>query len=124
MRRGLAGIFLMLLFLTGSAAGVQGEPVVKQVIFITLSKACGCLLEKCRAGEAVVQQVFVGPRQALLKRLDYVTQRDEAQGYIRQYRITIPPAILFLDSQGQELWRAMGELEAEPILNKLQEFGG
>ena len=40
-------------------------------VYITLSKACSCTLELCRAGDIIVGNVFTGERKGLLKRIDY-----------------------------------------------------
>jgi thiol:disulfide interchange protein len=94
------------------------------VIYLTLSQACGCILDRCKAGDWVVQKVFNGSRQSLLVRIDYSTEKDKAREYIRKYCITMPPAMIFLDAQGQELWRAMGDdVDYDKVLAKLQEFG-
>ncbi len=94
-----------------------------RVVYITLSKACGCMKEKCQAGDLVVDKVFVGERQSLLKRIDYSTDKETAREYIRKYRLTIPPSLLFLDAQGNLIWRADGEMDYDLVLAKLKEFG-
>ncbi len=96
---------------------------LNQVVYITLSKACGCLLDKCKAGDGVVDKVFVGARQSLLKRIDYSLDKASAREYIRKYRLTVPPALLFLDSQGNLIWRSDGELDYDQVSAKLKEFG-
>lgn len=94
-----------------------------RVVYITLSKACGCMKEKCQAGDLVVNRVFVGERQGLLKRIDYSTDKKTAREYIRKYRLTVPPSLLFLDAQGNLIWRADGEMDYDLVLAKLKEFG-
>ena len=94
-----------------------------QVIYITVSKACGCTLDRCRAGDWVVEKVFVGEKKALLKRLDYATEKDAAREYITKYRLAMPPSLLFLDKDGNLLWRADGELDQDLVAEKLKEFG-
>jgi hypothetical protein len=94
-----------------------------QVIYITVSKACGCTLDRCRAGDWVVERVFVGEKKALLKRLDYATEKDAAREYITKYRLAMPPSLLFLDKDGNFLWRADGELDQDRVAEKLTEFG-
>lgn len=92
-------------------------------MYLTLSQACGCILDRCKAGDWVVDKVFVGERHRLLKRIDYSTDKNTAREVIRKYRLTVPPAIIFLDAQGNELWRAMGEVGFEEVEGKLREFG-
>ncbi len=94
-----------------------------QAIYITVSKACGCTLDRCRAGDWVVEKVFVGDKKALLKRLDYATEQDAAREYITKYRLAMPPSLLFLDKDGNLLWRADGELDQDQVAEKLKEFG-
>jgi len=106
----------------GQEAGAASTKL-NQVVYITLSKACGCLLEKCQAGDWVVEKVFVGERQGLLKRIDYSTDKDSAREYIRKYRLTIPPSLLFLDAQGDLIWRADGDVDYDAVLAKLKELG-
>ncbi len=102
---------------------MAAPPKLTQVIYITLSKACGCLLDKCKAGDWVVDNVFSGERQALLKRIDYSTNKDAAREYIKKFRLAMPPSLLFLDAQGTILWRAEGDLDYDTVLAKLKEFG-
>jgi hypothetical protein len=94
-----------------------------QAVYITVSKACGCTLDRCQAGDWVVEKLFVGEKKALLKRLDYATERDVAREYITKYRLAMPPSLLFLDKDGNLLWRADGELDLDLVAEKLKEFG-
>ena len=71
-----------------------------QVVYITVSKACGCMLELCQAGEIIVGNVFSGERKRLQA-----------------------PALLFLDTQGKLLWMAVGELSENDIQEKLRVLG-
>jgi len=114
-------VFLGLHFTQASTAA--SPPKLSQVVYITLSKACGCMKEKCQAGDGVVDKVFGGEKQALLKRIDYSTDKEGAREYIKKYRLTMPPSLLFLDSQGNLLWRADGDLDYDAVVAKLKEFG-
>ncbi len=99
------------------------ETKLAQAVYITTSLACGCILDRCQAGDWVVEKTFVGDKKLLLKRIDFTTQRDLAKEYISKYRLAIPPALLFLDNQGNLLWRTDGELDLDVITQKLKEFG-
>jgi thiol:disulfide interchange protein len=92
-------------------------------LYLTLTQACGCILDRCKAGDWVVEKVFEGPRKNLLLSIDYSTEKQKALEYIKKYRIAMAPAIIFLDAQGGELWRAMGELDLDQVEAKLREFG-
>ena len=72
----------------------------------------------------MIAQVFSGPRQALLKRIDYDTDRQAAVPYIGQFRLIQLPALLFLDSQGNLLWSAIGNVEPQQVAQKLDQLGG
>jgi len=72
----------------------------------------------------VVGQVFTGPRQALVKRIDYSTDRQAAVPYIGQFRLIQLPALLFLDSRGNLLWSAIGDVEQRQVAQKLDQLGG
>jgi len=119
----LLGLGFWLLTIGGGQETVAAQPKVNRVVYITLSKACGCLLDKCKAGDRVVEKVFVGERQMLLKRIDYSTDKETARPYIRKYRLAIPPSLIFLDAQGNLLWRADGGVDYDTVLAKLREFG-
>ena len=95
------------------------QPRLAQVVYITLSKACSCTLVLCQAGDVVVGNVFNGSKQSLLKRIDYSTDKETARVYIKKYRVTQAPALLFLDAQGNLLWMALGELSEKDIQEKL-----
>jgi hypothetical protein len=100
------------------------EPAkLAKVVYITLSKACNCTLERCQAGDWVVERVFKGEKQALLKRFDYATDKSAVQEYVSKYHLPMPPALLFLDKDGNLLWRADGELDLDLVKQKLNEFG-
>lgn len=103
--------------------GHADPPKVAQVVYITLSKACGCLLTVCQAGDIAVGNVFNGPKQGLLKRIDYSTDKSAAKDYIKKYRITRAPALLFLDAQGNLLWMKTGDLEEREIAAQLAQYG-
>jgi hypothetical protein len=97
---------------------------LSQVVYITMSKACSCTLERCQAGDIVVGNVFTGKRKVFLKRLDYSANKEAAREYVRKYHVTQAPALLFLDGQGNLLWMALGELAEKDIKEKLSQFGG
>jgi hypothetical protein len=113
----------LLLGLAGPAAAYGEEPRLTQVVYITLTKACGCTLAMCQTGDIVVGNVFNGARQNLLKRLDYSTDKEAARVYIKKYGVTQAPALLFLDAQGNLLWMKAGELNETEITAQLGKFG-
>ena len=113
----------LLLGIAAPAASYGEQPRLTQVIYITLTKACGCTLVVCQAGDIVVGNVFNGARQSLLKRLDYSTDKEAARVYIKKYRVTQAPALLFLDAQGNLLWMKAGELSEPEITAQLGKFG-
>ena len=115
---------MMALGIAGPTASYGGQPKLAQVVYITLSKACSCTLERCQAGDITVGNIFSGEKSRLLKRLDYSTDKEAAQVYMKQYHIIQAPALLFLDAQGKVLWMAMGELDEKNITEKLSQFGG
>jgi len=113
----------LLLGIAAPAASYGEQPRLTQVIYITLTKACGCTLVVCQAGDIVVGNVFNGARQSLLKRLDYSTDKEAARVYIKKYGVTQAPALLFLDAQGNLLWMKAGELSEPEITVHLGKFG-
>jgi hypothetical protein len=115
---------MLLMLIAGATAASGWEPKLAQVVYITMSKACSCTLERCQAGDIIVGNVFTGEKKALLKRLDYSTDKEAAREYVKKYRITQAPALLFLDAQGNVLWMALGELAEKDITAKLSRFGG
>jgi hypothetical protein len=119
---GVAG--LVVLAILGAAALTRAESAkLNQVVYITLTKACGCTLVICQAGDIVVGNVFNGARQGLLKRLDYSTDKEAARVYLKKYGVTQAPALLFLDAQGNLLWMRAGELSETEITAQLGKFG-
>ncbi|MGB8990983.1 MAG: hypothetical protein WCD80_02905 [Desulfobaccales bacterium] len=118
-------IVIVLMAILGAAVLTNAAPSkVSEVVYITLSKACSCTLERCQAGDIIVGNVFSGERKRFLKHLDYSTEKEAAGVYIKQYHITQAPALLFLDAQGNLLWMALGELAEKDITEKLGQFGG
>jgi hypothetical protein len=122
---------IMVAVLTTLLGGVSGpssaygaEAKLAQVVYITMSKACSCTLERCQTGDVIVGNVFTGERKGFLKRLDYSINKEAAREYVRKYHITQAPALLFLDGQGNLLWMALGELAEKDIKEKLSQFGG
>ena len=103
-----------------SAAATQ----VSQVVYITRSQDCGCSAKSVKAADAAIAQVFTGPRQALLKRIDYDTDRQAAVPYIGEFRLIQLPALLFLDGQGHLLWSAIGYVKQKQVAQKLDQLGG
>ena len=94
MAKGKIGITgLIVLGILGAAAPTQAEPAkLNQVVYITRSQACGCSAKSFHDADALVKQTFTGPRQALLKLIDYDTDRQAAVPYIGEYRlIQLPP---------------------------------
>ena len=123
---GIIGIIgIMLGAILSAAVMTHAEPTkLSQVVYITRSKACGCSAKSVQAADALVNQTFTGPRQALLKRIDYDTDRQAAVPYIGEYHLIQLPALLFLDAQNHMLWMAVGEVAKEDVAAKLSQFGG
>jgi hypothetical protein len=115
---------ILLLGIFGPSASYGLQPKLDQVVYITLSKACSCTLERCQAGDIIVGNVFSGEKKGLLKRLDYSTDKEAAGVYVTKYHITQAPALLFLDAQGNVLWMALGELSEKDITEKISQLGG
>jgi hypothetical protein len=126
MTKGRIGIIgIVVLAILGAAVLTQAESTkVNQVIYITKSKACGCSAKSFHDADALVNRTFTGPRQALLKRIDYDTDRQAAVPYIGEYHLIQLPALLFLDAQNHMLWMAVGEVAKEDVAAKLSQFGG
>jgi hypothetical protein len=121
----IALIGIMVAALLGAAVLTHAETTkVNQVVYITRSKACGCSAKSVHAADALVNQTFTGPRQSLLKRIDYDTERQTAVPYIGEYRLIQLPALIFLDDQHHMLWMAVGEVAKENLAAKLSQFGG
>ena len=114
----------LFLGMSGPTSSLGAEPKLAQVVYITKSKACGCSAKTVHAADALVNQTFTGPRQALLKRIDYDTDRQAAVPYIGEYHLIQLPALLFLDAQSHMLWMAVGEVAKEDVSAKLSQFGG
>jgi hypothetical protein len=118
-------IGIAVLAILGAAALSQAAPArLEQVIYITRSKACGCSAKSFHDADSLVNRTFTGPRQTLLKRIDYDTDRQAAVPYIGQFKLIRLPALLFLDAQSQVLWMAVGEVAQEDVAGKLTQFGG
>jgi hypothetical protein len=126
MKKGKSGIIgIMVLVILGAAVLTHAASAqLSQVVYITKSKACGCSAKTVHDADALVNQTFTGPRQALLKRIDYDTDRQAAVPYIGEYHLIRLPALIFLDAQKHMLWMAVGEVAKEDVAAKLAEFGG
>ncbi len=117
-------IGIMILAILGAAVLTHAEPAkLSQVVYITRSKACGCTAETVKLVDKAVSKIFTGPRQALLKRIDYDTDRQAAVPYIGEFRLIQLPALMLLDSQGRLLWSAVGSLDPYKLEEKMKEFG-
>ena len=120
----ILAVLTTLLWGSGLTSSYGAEPKLAEVIYITKSKACGCAVKTVQAADALVNRTFTGPRQALLKRIDYDTDRQAAVPYIGEYHLIQLPALLFLDAQSHMLWMAVGEVAKEDVGAKLSQFGG
>ena len=109
---------------TGPTSSYGADSKLAEVVYITRSKACGCSAKTVQAADALVNRTFTGPRQALLKRIDYDTDRQGAVPYIGEYHLIQLPALIFLDGQKHLLWMAVGEVGKEDVGAKLSQFGG
>ena len=124
MRGKIIILSIIIVAILGAAVMAHAEPAkLGQVVYITRSKACGCAAETVKLVDKAVSQIFTGPRQALLKRIDYDTDRQAAVPYIGEFRLIQLPALLLLDSQGHLLWSAIGGLDPYKLEEKLKEIG-
>jgi hypothetical protein len=101
----------------------EPEPKLSQVVYLTTSKACGCTLKMCKAGDQLVDQIFTDSKTTFLKRIDYARNPEAARGYIAEHHLYTLPALLFLDANGNLLGCLVGELKKEDIINKLNQYG-
>ena len=120
----MLAVLTTLLWGSGPTSSYGADPKLSQVVYITKSKACGCSVKTVQAADALVNRTFTGPRQALLKRIDYDTDRQAAVPFIGEYHLIQLPALIFLDGQKHLLWMAVGEVAKEDINAKLSQFGG
>jgi hypothetical protein len=120
----MLAVLTTLLSASGPTSSYGADPKLAQVVYITRSKACGCSVKTVQAADALVNQTFAGPRQELLTRIDYDTDRQAAVPYIGEYHLIQLPALIFLDGQKHLLWMAVGEVAKEDINAKLSQFGG
>ncbi|MCX5892834.1 MAG: hypothetical protein NTW80_07680 [Deltaproteobacteria bacterium] len=120
----ILAILTTLLWGSGPTSSFGADPKLAQVVYITKSKACGCAIKTVQAADALVNWTFSGPRQALLKTINYDTDRQAAVPYIGEYRLIQLPALLFLDGQKHLLWMAVGEVGKEDVAARLSQFGG
>jgi len=125
MAKGKIGVAVIVVLAILGAAVLTGAAAtqVDQVVYITRSKACGCSAKTVKDADALVNQNFTGPRHALLKRIDYDTDRQAAVPYIGEYRLIQLPALLFLDARGNLLWMKAGDLSEPEITAQLGKFG-
>ena len=115
---------IIIVAILGAAVMAHAEPAkLGQAVYITRSKACGCSAETVKLVDKAVSQIFAGPRQTLLKRIDYDTDRQAAVPYIGEFRLIQLPALLLLDSQGRLLWSAIGGIDPYKLEEKMKEFG-
>jgi hypothetical protein len=121
---GIIGIMILAILAAAVLTSAAATTQVSQVVYITRSKACGCSAKTVKDADALVNQTFTGPRQTLLKRIDYDTDRQGAVPYIGEYRLIQLPALIFLDAQKHMLWMAVGEVAREDVAAKLSQFGG
>jgi hypothetical protein len=54
-------------------------------------------------------------QKLLLKWINISTDKSLAKEYISKYRLAMPPSLLFLDKEGNPLWRADGELDLDLV---------
>ncbi len=124
MRGKIIILSIIIVAILGAAVMAHAEPAkLGRVVYITRSKACGCAAETVKLVDKAVIQIFTGPRQALLTRIDYDTDRQAAVPYIGEFRLIQLPALLLLDSQGHLLWSAIGSVDPYKLQEKLKEFG-
>lgn len=131
------------------AAAAEVRPKVARVVYISASGVCDCAKGICLKGDQVIAQVFVGDRRKLLRIIDlakdarsadpyvakldmafqvplvlFVTNKEAAKVYIKKYRLTQAPVLLFLDAGGNLLWQKEGELDEQEIARKLAQLRG
>ena len=126
MTKGKIGIIgiVVLVILGAAMLTTAAATQVSQVVYISRSQVCGCSAKSFHDADALINQTFTGPRQALLKRIDYDTDRQAAVPYIGEYRLILLPALIFLDGQKHMLWMAVGEVAKEDVAAKISQFGG
>ena len=63
-----------LLFVTGLGLSYGAESKVAQVIYITEVPPCADCAKTTVPGDALVKRIFTGPRETLLKTINYPTE--------------------------------------------------
>lgn len=79
-------------------------------------RRCG----QCIAQGKIMEEVGAAVGEKVLTRFVHI--KDE-EAVTEEYKVLMVPTIIFFDSEGKELYRNVGLMQKEAILNKLGELG-
>lgn len=120
----LAVLALAIIYGAAPCLAQSAKPKLARVVYITNSKACGCMAKIAKDDDRLIDEIFDSSRQSLIERLDIVKDQEATKGYIRDHHLYVVPALLFLDQGGTLLSCMAGEMKKEEILAKLKQLGG
>jgi hypothetical protein len=114
---------LAMIYLVTPCLAQSAKPKLARIVYITNSKACGCMAKIAKDDDRLIAEIFDSSKQPI-ERLDIVKDQEGTKGYIRDYHLYVVPALLFLDQGGTLLACIAGEMKKDDILAKLNQFGG
>lgn len=102
----------------------QAAGRLDHLVFITTSQGCKCTLERNRKAKEILDQILKDFPLLLVKRLDFVFQRDEAVSHLEKARVRLLPALLLYDSAGSFLDSITGFFTSATVKEKLEHHLG
>ena len=106
-------------------ASVKRKEKKGKIIYVTLSQACGCTMDKCREVDTIVDTLLesAGERIAF-KSVDYVTKKRKANAILEKYGASFIPVIILLDSEGRAIYKSEDYVKKEELLKALKVLVG
>lgn len=120
----LAVLSLAMIYGATPCLAQKAKAKLSRIVYITNSKACGCMAKIAKDDDRLVSEIFDNSNQSQIEKIDIAKDMEAAKGYIRDHHLYIVPALLFLDQGGTLLACIAGEMKKDDILAKLNQFGG
>ena len=103
------------------AAPVAAKPsrAIARIVFVDKEKCCACTRERIDKSWKALTDVVGYPPVPDVERIHLDSQAAKAAPYTKLRAIVVPPAIYFLDKQGELVEVLQGEVKIEQIKKTL-----
>jgi hypothetical protein len=110
---------------TASASLSTTQAPQTNIVLLTASQACSCMLRLCKSGEAELKTALAAyPGIPAPDVIDNAKDPDRMRKLTKQYGVYMLPAVLFLDTNGKLKKLYQGDMKSDDLKRAIAQYCG